>query len=110
MQVLQEYVKDLLLLQGHKCHIRVHVLVTGAVEVSIAEQCLVLPAVAAFDAAAGDDLLIHATNHAVWSKNSQYCTLLSQETFLSNTVGEREPSVLIVFLHSSFRQRSYQAT
>jgi hypothetical protein len=74
LQVLQEYVHDLLLLQGHKCHIRAHVLVSGAVHVSIAEQCLVLPAVATFDADAGDDALVHATNHALWSKHKQTST------------------------------------
>ena len=68
VQVLQEYVPELLLLRGHKCHIRAHVLVTGAAQVGLADQCVVLPAVAPFNAAAGDDPLVHATNHAMWSK------------------------------------------
>jgi Tubulin-tyrosine ligase family len=66
VQVLQEYVPNLQLLHGRKCHVRAHVLVTGAVQVHFApEHCLVLSAAAPFSAGAGNDPRVHATNFAV---------------------------------------------
>eukprot|EP00892_Ulva_mutabilis_P009121 jgi/Ulvmu1/6581/UM003_0218.1 len=67
--VLQEYVPDLLLLNGHKCHLRAHVLATGALQVWLSSHCLVLPAVKPFDQNSDDDPLVHATNHALWKIN-----------------------------------------
>lgn len=69
MQVLQEYVPELLLLNGHKCHIRAHVLASGALTVWLSDHCLVLPAVKPFDPECGDDPLVHVTNHAVWKQH-----------------------------------------
>lgn len=71
MQVLQEYVPDLLLLNGHKCHIRAHVLASGALTVWLSGHCLVLPAVKPFDPNCGDDPLVHVTNHAVWKQHQE---------------------------------------
>lgn len=52
-------------------------LVSGAVEVSIADQILVLPAVEPYDHDFDDKLQVHATNHALWKKHSNNGTRTS---------------------------------
>ena len=76
--MLQEYVPDLLLLDGRKCHIRAHVLATGALQVWLSSHCLVLPAVKPFDELGPDDPLIHVTNHAVWKHHHRTNASTSQ--------------------------------
>jgi len=62
--LLQQYVKDLLLLDGRKCHLRVHAVAIGDSEVAVHRHSLVLPASLPFttDGDSLTNLLIHATN------------------------------------------------
>jgi hypothetical protein len=58
-------VQDLLLLRGYKCHLRVHVFATGALQIWLSDTTLVLPAARPFSLATSDDAAVHATNHAI---------------------------------------------
>ena len=65
--LLQEYIADLMLLDGRKNHLRAHVLALGDLEVFVHQHCLVLPAVAAFTADRGlvGDRFVHLSNQSV---------------------------------------------
>ena len=62
--VLQRYIANPLLIQGHKFHLRVYVLCTGALEVFVFNRVLILIAAHRYDLHDIDDIYRHLSNTA----------------------------------------------